>query len=166
MLKGLTFPSQGEKVERACLHPLPTFSGDKMLASGGRVLLVGDAANLMDPMTGEGIYYAIRSGHMAGEAIVKAITEGHEGIRGYQEALRSTLFRDLQVAVTLAKVVYRFPKVAYTALKSSEDLRLLYLDVLAGNARYEAFLRKIAARLRRALGGKITATAKMSSPVD
>jgi flavin-dependent dehydrogenase len=94
-------------------------------------------------MTGEGIYYAIRSGHMAGEA-----------------------FRDLQVAVTLAKVVYRFPKVAYTALKSSEDLRLLYLDVLAGNARYEAFLRKIAARLRRALGGKITATAKMSSPVD
>jgi flavin-dependent dehydrogenase len=157
---------RGGKVERACFHPLATFSGGNMLASRGRVLLVGDAAKLMDPMTGEGISYAIRSGHMAGEAIVKAITEGHEGIRWYQEALRRTLFQDLGVALRLAKVVYRFPKVAYTVMKSSEDLRLLYLDILVGNARYEHFSRKMADGLRRALGGKISAMVDMSSPGD
>lgn len=157
---------RGRRVERACFHPLPTFSGNDVPISGGRVLLVGDAANLINPMTGEGIYYAIRSGKMAGEAIVKAITEGHEGIGWYQEALRRTLFQDLEVALTLAKVVYRFPKVAYTVLKSREDLRLLHLDMLAGNARYEGFSRKMADGLRRALGGRIPATVKMSSPVD
>ena len=157
---------RGGRVERARFHPLPTFFGDTMSPSGGRVLLVGDAANLINPMTGEGIYYAIRSGKMAGEAVVKAITEGHKGIGWYQEALRRTLFQDLEVALTLAKVVYQFPKVAYTVLKSSEDLRFLYRDIWAGNARYELFSRKMADGLRRTLGGKIPAMVTMSSPVD
>jgi len=36
----------------------------------GRLLLVGDAARVVEPFTGEGIYYALASGLRAGEAIV------------------------------------------------------------------------------------------------
>jgi len=71
------------RVEKACFYPLPTVSSDDLPYSKGRVLLVGHAANLMDPMMGEGIYYAIRSGQIAPEAIVKAIKEDEKGISGY-----------------------------------------------------------------------------------
>ena len=154
---------RGVRMERVCLSPLPTFAGDDLPVSGGRVVLVGDAANLMDPMTGEGIYYAVRSGKMAGEAIVKAIAEDQKGIVGYQEALKSNLFQDLTVALKLAKTVYRFPRVAYTILKSNKDLGLLYRDLLVGNARYSAFSREMSDGIRKHLGGKITAMIKMSS---
>ncbi len=42
----------------------------------GRVLLVGDAAGLVNPMTGEGIYYAVATGLAAGRAAAEAIAAG------------------------------------------------------------------------------------------
>jgi menaquinone-9 beta-reductase len=41
----------------------------------GRLLLAGDAAGLVNPMTGEGIYYAVASGILAGRAAVAALAE-------------------------------------------------------------------------------------------
>ena len=38
----------------------------------GNVYLVGDAARVVEPFTGEGIYYALRSGELAAESIVAA----------------------------------------------------------------------------------------------
>jgi geranylgeranyl reductase family protein len=154
---------KGAEMESARFYPLPTFSPDDLPISRGRVALAGDAANLMDPMTGEGIYYALRSGHMAGEAVVKAVEEDRKGINGYQEVLKRTLFGDLMMALKLARFIYRFPKAAYNMLKSNRKLGLLYLDILAGNARYEAFSGKMAEGIRRRLGSKITAVVKMSS---
>ena len=154
---------RGLEMERARFYPLPTFSPDGLPLSRGRVALAGDAANLMDPMTGEGIYYAVRSGHMVGEAIVKAIEEDQKGIDEYQEALKRTLFQDLTMALKLARVIYRFPKAAYNILKSNRKLGLLYLDILAGNARYEVFSGMMAKGIRRRLGRKITAMIRMSS---
>ena len=154
---------RGLEMERARFYPLPTFSPDNVPLSRGRVALAGDAANLMDPMTGEGIYYAVRSGHMVGEAIVKAIEEDKRGIDGYQGVLKRTLFQDLTMALKLARVIYRFPRAAYNILKSNRRLAFLYLDILAGNARYDVFSGKMAKGIRRRLGGKITAMLKMSS---
>jgi geranylgeranyl reductase family protein len=154
------------EMERACFYPLPTFSPDDLPPSRGRVALVGDAANLIDPMTGEGIYYALRSGHMAGEAVVKAVEENRKGINGYQEVLKRTLFADLTMALKLARIIYRFPKAAYNILKSNRKLGFLYLDILAGNARYDAFSGKMAKGIKRRLGSKITAMIKMSSAFD
>ena len=39
----------------------------------GRVLLAGDAAGLVNPMTGEGIYYAVATGLTAGRAVARAL---------------------------------------------------------------------------------------------
>jgi geranylgeranyl reductase family protein len=157
---------RGVEMEHACFYPLPTFSLDGLPRSRGRVALVGDAANLMDPMTGEGIYYALRSGHMAGEAVVRAVEEDQKGINGYQEGLKRTLFAELTMALKLARFIYRFPKMAYTILKSNRKLGLLYLDILAGNARYEAFSGKMVEGIRRRLGSKITTMIKMSSTFE
>ncbi len=39
---------------------------------GGRVLVAGDAARVVEPFTGEGIYYALRAGELAGECVARA----------------------------------------------------------------------------------------------
>ncbi len=57
-------------------HPLPAFYDERQKVSRGKVLLVGDAAHLMDPLMGEGIYYAIRSGSLAAEAILQSTEKG------------------------------------------------------------------------------------------
>jgi menaquinone-9 beta-reductase len=40
-------------------------------ARRGNLFLIGDAARVVEPFTGEGIYYAMRSGELAAEAITK-----------------------------------------------------------------------------------------------
>jgi geranylgeranyl reductase family protein len=50
-------------------HPLPIYTGRQPIMSK-RSLLVGDAAGLVDPLSGEGIRFAVKSGRMAAESIL------------------------------------------------------------------------------------------------
>ena len=50
-------------------HALPVYRQREVLQRG-RVLLVGDAAGLMDPLSGEGIRHALCSARLASEAIL------------------------------------------------------------------------------------------------
>jgi menaquinone-9 beta-reductase len=45
-------------------------------AARENVFLVGDAARVVEPFTGEGIYYALRSGELAAQAIVRQLQHG------------------------------------------------------------------------------------------
>ncbi|HJR37542.1 MAG TPA: geranylgeranyl reductase family protein [Nocardioidaceae bacterium] len=56
-------------------HQLPLSSGSWRPVDG-RILLAGDAAGLVNPMTGEGIYYAVATGLAAGRAAAEAIAAG------------------------------------------------------------------------------------------
>lgn len=153
---------RGVGMEKVYFYPLPTFSGDDLLLSKGRVLLVGDAANLIDPLTGEGIYYAIKSGQVAAEAIVKTIKEDRKRITGYRETLKCTLLADLAAALRLSKAIYGFPRLAYTVFKSNKSLGLFYLRILAGNARYGTFSRRMVDEIRRHLRRKVTPMMEVS----
>jgi geranylgeranyl reductase family protein len=75
----------------------------------GRVLLVGDAAGLADPLTGEGISLAIRSGRLAAEALLAARLDPSAVAPTYQAALRRTVLGELRIARGLAWVLYRRP---------------------------------------------------------
>ncbi len=56
-------------------HHLP-LAGWSWRPARGPVLLAGDAAGLINPMTGEGIYYAVLTGLLAGRAIADALRAG------------------------------------------------------------------------------------------
>jgi flavin-dependent dehydrogenase len=56
-------------------HHLP-LAGWSWRPRRGPVLLAGDAAGLINPMTGEGIYYAVATGLLAGRAIADAMRAG------------------------------------------------------------------------------------------
>lgn len=51
-------------------HPIPVYSGRRRYATA-RTCLVGDAASLVDPVTGEGIRYALKSGQLAARVIAQ-----------------------------------------------------------------------------------------------
>jgi geranylgeranyl reductase family protein len=82
-------------------HRLPLSNGRPSVAHG-RVLLAGDAASLINPMTGEGIYYAVASGALAGAAAVTG-----EPASTYRRALRRLLGRHLRTTDALASLSRR-----------------------------------------------------------
>lgn len=57
------------------MHPLPLSTG-RPRPDHGQVLLTGDAAGLINPLTGEGIFYAIASGRMAAIAATRSARPG------------------------------------------------------------------------------------------
>ncbi|MGC4893233.1 geranylgeranyl reductase family protein [Micromonospora sp. DT31] len=68
-------------------HHLP-LSTHRPTPGRGPVVLAGDALSLINPFTGEGIFYALRSGALAGAAAARAPADA---ARGYAAALRARL---------------------------------------------------------------------------
>ncbi|MBI3804807.1 MAG: NAD(P)/FAD-dependent oxidoreductase [Nitrospirae bacterium] len=108
----------------------------------GRVLLVGDAAGLVDPLFGEGIFYAIRSGQMAAKAISASFT-GSKKTESYDEEFREAFYPDFRVAGFLAKWVYTFPALFLEMTRRHPAAMELYLDVLRGKRTYCDFWREV-----------------------
>jgi geranylgeranyl reductase family protein len=80
-------------------HHLP-LSSFRPQPQHGPVLLVGDALSLINPLTGEGIYYALASGRLAGTAAVS----GPVGEGAYARALRRELGRHLRHTALLHRL--------------------------------------------------------------
>src|SRR6202011_3210004 len=62
--------------------------------SGDGWLAVGDAAGLVDPITGEGLYYAIRSADLAAKALLLEIGGAPEKLQAYRRMLRKDFSAD------------------------------------------------------------------------
>jgi flavin-dependent dehydrogenase len=77
---------------------------------GDRALLVGDAARVSEPVTGEGIYFALRSGLLAAETIDLALRKGYAAARGladYDRRCRSAFRSRLALNSLIRFAVYR-----------------------------------------------------------
>lgn len=86
-------------------HHLP-LSGWRWEQPDGRILLVGDAAHLINPMTGEGIYYAVATGITAGRATAQAF-RAHDPARAgalHHRSVDALLGRHLKHTWTAARL--------------------------------------------------------------
>jgi len=89
-------------------HPLPIWGGrEPVEAWNGRILLAGDAAGLVNPLFGDGISYACRSGALAG----RTLAEGRSA--QWTSILSDTFGSNHDAALTIAKFFYQFPGVCY-----------------------------------------------------
>jgi menaquinone-9 beta-reductase len=84
-------------------HRLPLSSGRPPIPDGP-LLLAGDAQSMINPFTGEGIFYAVVSGALAGRAAARALLAGGDPGAGYQAATRRRLGRHLSHTTTLARL--------------------------------------------------------------
>jgi flavin-dependent dehydrogenase len=83
--------------------PIPTAYSPERLVDG-RVLYAGDAAAVVDPMTGEGIAQALDTGVLAADAVAAGGGPGSIATR-YRGAVDQALGRDLRFAAFLQRLL-------------------------------------------------------------
>jgi geranylgeranyl reductase family protein len=129
-------------------HPIPC-GGIRRDLVKGRILLAGDSAGFVDPFNGEGIAYAIRSGQLAGEAVVAAAAAGWDlqCLKRYERRAWRELGRDLRWSLWMSKVVYRFPGAFLGLFVRSKRLSEKYLEVPLHKLTYAQFVRWMVPRL-------------------
>ena len=75
----------------------------------GNIVLVGDAAGLLDPLTGEGIYAAIRSGRAAAEQLHAYVDGKAPDLGGYRRSIERELLPELRVSRQIHDVFHLWP---------------------------------------------------------
>ena len=79
----------------------------------GRVLVVGDAAGLLEPWTREGISYALRSGTWAGEVAARAQTPAE--LAAYDKLVQDELAPEMAAGRRLLRLFARHPRLIHAA---------------------------------------------------
>jgi flavin-dependent dehydrogenase len=132
-------------------HVLPspqaqTIRGRKIV--GKNWAMAGDAAACVDPITGEGLYYALRSGDLLAQALI----EGQP--LAYPERLRACFSADLEFAANIARKIFRgnFLGTAITTrmvqlLNYSPAFRDLMRDVFSGSQDYRTLKQRLWSQL-------------------
>jgi geranylgeranyl reductase family protein len=100
---------------RYLAHMLPTRHPGMPLVHG-RALVLGDAAGLLEPFTGEGIYYAVRSAYLAAAALETASLSDAEPI-AYTGAVEQDIMPDLQGARALQQLFDAWPLALHLLLR-------------------------------------------------
>jgi len=99
--------------------------------------MVGDAAGLVDPITGEGLYYAFRSAELAADALLAGRPEAYRGL------LSQELLPELSAAASFAGGFYRGSLLGQPVLErmvqlisESNHFRKLISDLFSGTQTY------------------------------
>lgn len=124
-------------------HHIP-FGDYRKIPGINNALLVGDAAGLVEPITGEGIAFAMQSGYFAALAIVESINSAQKvsALKIYKEK-----YLEISNALDHANVLrylifprlgeYLFVKI----LPKTRRLPLKHMDLMADNIKYEEYVR-------------------------
>ena len=127
----------------------------------GPVLLAGDAAGLVNPMTGEGIYYAVATGLAAGRTAARAVAARRPEGAGAQHRreVRSLLGTHLRHTFVASRLS-RSPAVVDAGIRAAGRDRHVFdtlVEIGLGDGRIDP-------RLIRALLGSLTRTHRTSKP--
>ena len=116
----------------------------------GRVLLCGDAAGFVDPITGEGIGYALQSGAAAGRAAAVSLARPDAALARYRRAV-APIIRSIGQARGWRRLIFPgWARGAFSrAFGRAAVLRSGYLDIMAGTREYDALWGLMARQMAR-----------------
>ena len=118
----------------------------------GPALLAGDAAGLVDPLSGEGIRAAFVSGRLAAEAIVRRLADETPDLSAYESAVERELMPDIEVARKLQAIFQRVPRPCVAVMRRSDLFWRALCRLVRGETSYVQ-LRGRLGPLRLALDG-------------
>jgi flavin-dependent dehydrogenase len=81
-------------------------------------LLIGDAAGLVDPLSGDGLYEAFVSSRLASEAILELLSARTRTLDGYAEALTRALGPHVSASWGAKLALDRFPAATFTVARA------------------------------------------------
>ena len=117
-------------------HQIP-LGGQTQVLHKGRVLLVGDAANLADPWMGEGISYAVVSARLAAEQMYYTLQNREIDLSGYTELINASITPQLLSARLFARAVYALPEMCSDLLSKSPFMQQMVFEVLRGDRTFK-----------------------------
>jgi geranylgeranyl reductase family protein len=115
----------------------------------GNALVVGDAAGLVDPFSGDGIHEAFLSARLAAEAVLDLLAGRASNLEAYEARLNSELAFQLEVSWSAKVALDRFPRVLFE-LGRTEMIQRGLQKLARGELKPEASRRRSRAG-RRAL---------------
>jgi geranylgeranyl reductase family protein len=124
-------------VARSSSHLIPTCTKGRLVWQD-KALLLGDAAGLTDPLTGEGIYNAIQSAQLAAPVIENSLLRGKVGLPDYQQIVEKAIMSELRIARKLSKFLVRFPRLAFEMFNLSDGAWRAVCNLMLGEIDYAA----------------------------
>ncbi len=131
-------------------HALPVRKGYAPVVLG-RALVVGDAAGLLEPFTGEGIGYAVRSGQLAADSIMEFLRGDRSSLSSYGARLDAELAPQLLAAERFVQVFNKHPRVFYQLIRRSDYVWRAICLILRGERNFTDINRRLGV-LQHALG--------------
>lgn len=130
-----------EKTERhGYLIPLTPRHGP---LARGRILLAGDAAGLVDPVTAEGITHAILSGQLAAAALAEGRMDAGRVASIYQGLVEEKILGELRAGRFLARILYHHPHIRNGAFRlNGQRICEFVADVVMGNNTYRKAMKR------------------------
>ena len=93
-------------------HPVPLWGGQELLhTKDERILLVGDAAGLVNPFFCDGIFHAVKSGSIAADCIAR------DAVREYTRRIHKEFASHFDASQRLANIFFRFPRLFFSKIK-------------------------------------------------
>lgn len=147
-------------------HPLP-IAHHQALRNGyrwtenlvrHRAVLVGDAGHLVDPLLGEGIYYAVRSGQLAAASVAGSLRNSSYRLDEYERQAETEFGLEFRVAARLSKIIYGVPRswhwwAGRTFPAGYQRVLRRYCELLQGRETYQTLWARILQRLKGPFGG-------------
>ena len=127
----------------AMIPSLEVESWDRLQVSGDNWALIGDAAGFVDPLTGEGIYYAIKSAELLAEAILTRVKD-------YEALWRAEFGDEMRRAAHMIPRFYRgtfagqpFTERVIQFARHHRGVRDTMNDLIAGDQSYVGLKRRL-----------------------
>ncbi len=102
-----------------------------------QIFFTGDAAGFADPLTGEGISYALLSGRLAASSIIESGFNAELAEYFYTKAVNDKIMKELNYAKILWTIVYGFPKLRVLLFRAyGQKLSEAVTSVMSGERTY------------------------------
>ena len=123
--------------------PIPSLGAADFAAEAVGAALDADrrSAGLVDPITREGIFFALRSAQLA----VDVLADGYDPAARYHEALGDDIYPELSRAARVKSNFFRgpFTRLLIDALQRSEPVRAIMRDLVAGTQPYGTLRKRL-----------------------
>ena len=107
-----------------------------MSIQNGQGLLIGDAAGLIDPFSGDGIYYAIKSAKIASSALLRALGTEASNLGGYQGVVDRDIMPERRVAAAMLTIFNWAPFLYFQWLKRHQLPWRMACKTIRGDREY------------------------------
>ena len=125
-------------------YTIPWGTGRKSVFANQKGLLVGDAAGLTDPISGEGIFHAFQQAQLAAPVVIDHFRHPGFGLQRYQQRMRRTYRREMLHACGMSHFLYGCERLSHPVLRRSGSLLAeQFLNIAAGRITYPELSAKL-----------------------